>query len=72
MIQMEEASMRPVSTKAERDSIFAVAVVVVFVGGAVCDLDGEEGDGGGDEVDAGVGGLRQHAEGAGEEAGQRA
>ena len=33
----------------------AVAVVVVVVGGAVCDLDGEEGDGGGDEVDAGVG-----------------
>ena len=36
---------------------FAVAVVVVVVGGAVGDLDGEEGDGRGDEVDAGVGSL---------------
>ncbi len=49
---------------------FAVAVVVVLVGGAVGDLDGEEGDGGGAEVDAGVGGLGEHAEGAGEEAGK--
>jgi hypothetical protein len=32
----------------------AMAVVVVLVGGAVGDLDGEEGDDGGDEVDAGV------------------
>ena len=61
--------MRPVSTKAESDSIFAVAVAVVVVGGAVGGLDGEEGDGGGDEIDGGVGGLGQHAERAGEEPG---
>ena len=47
-----------------------MAVVVVVVGGAVGDLDGEEGDGGGDEVDAGVGGLGEHAERAGEDAGE--
>jgi len=48
----------------------AVAVGVVGVGGSVGDLYGEEGDGGGDEVDAGVGGFGEHAEGAGEEAGE--
>ena len=48
----------------------AVAVGVVVVGGAVGDLDGEEGDGGGDEIDAGVRGFGEHAEGAGEEAGE--
>src|ERR1700677_2635019 len=48
----------------------AVAVGVAGVGGAVGDLDGEEGDGCGDEVDAGVGGFGEHAEGAGEEAGE--
>jgi hypothetical protein len=47
----------------------AVTIVVALVGGAVGDFDGEEGDGGGDEVDAGVGGLAQQAEGAGDEAG---
>ena len=47
----------------------AVAVVVLLVGGAVGDADGEEGDGGGDEVDAGVGGFGEHAERAGEDAG---
>ena len=49
---------------------FAVAVGVVVVGGAVGDLDGEESDGGGDEIDGGVGGLGEHAERAGEEAGE--
>ena len=68
-IQTQEASMRPVSTKAERLSIFAVAVVVLIVGGAVGDLHGEEGDGGGDEVDGGVRGFGEHAERTGEEAG---
>jgi len=48
----------------------AVAVVVAGVGGAVGDLDGEEGDGGGDEVDAGVCSLGEHAERAGEKAGE--
>ena len=47
-----------------------MAVVVLVVGGAVGDADGEEGDGGGDEVDAGVGGLGEHAERAGEDAGE--
>ena len=48
----------------------AVAIGVVGIGGAVGDVDGEEGDACGDEVDAGVGGLGEHAEGAGEEAGE--
>ena len=47
----------------------AVAVVVVFVGGAVGHLDGEEGEGCGDEVDGRVRGLGEHAEGPGEETG---
>ena len=50
---------------------FAVAVVVVCVGGAVGDLDREQGDGGGDEVDGGMGRLAQHAERAGEHAGEQ-
>ena len=41
---------------------FAMAVGVIVVGGAVGGADGEEGDGGGDEVDGGVRGLGQHAE----------
>jgi hypothetical protein len=49
----------------------AVTVVVIFVGGAVGHLDGEEGDGGGDEVDGGVRRLAQHAERAGEQAGEQ-
>jgi len=40
----------------------AMAIGVDGVGGAVGDLDGEECDGGGDEVDAGVRGLREHSE----------
>jgi hypothetical protein len=40
----------------------AVAVVVVFVGWAVGDVDGEESNDGGDKVDAGVGGLGDHTE----------
>ena len=47
----------------------AVAVVVVFVGGAAGDLDGEEGDRRGDKIDGGVCGLGQHAERTGEQAG---
>ena len=35
----------------------AVTVVVIFVGGPVGDLDGEERDGGGDEVDCGMRGF---------------
>ena len=49
----------------------AVAVVVVFVGGTVGDLDGEQGDDGGDEVDAGMRGFAEHAERAGEKAGEQ-
>ena len=41
---------------------FAVAVVMVFIGGAIGDADGEKGNDGGDEIDRGVCGLRQHAE----------
>ena len=48
----------------------AVAVGVIGVGGPVGDLDGEESDGGGDEVDAGVSGFGEHAERAGEDAGK--
>jgi len=44
----------------------SMTVVVVLVGGAVGDADGDEGNGGGDEVDAGVRGLAQHAERPGE------
>jgi len=47
----------------------AVAVGVACVGGAVGDVNGEECDGGGDEIDAGVCGLREHAERTGEETG---
>jgi hypothetical protein len=39
----------------------AVAVVVDVVGGAVGDLNGEESDSGGDQIDAGVGRLREHS-----------
>ena len=46
----------------------AVAVVVLFVGGTVGNLDGEEGDGRGDEVDGGVGRLAQHSQRSGEQA----
>ena len=42
----------------------------LVVGGPVGDADGEEGDGGGDEVDAGVRGLGEHAERAGKDAGE--
>ncbi len=48
----------------------AVAVVVLLVGGHVRYADGEEGDGGGDEIDEGVRGLAEHAERAGEQAGE--
>ena len=46
----------------------AVAVGVVLVGGTVGDVDGQEGDDGGHQVEAGVGGLGQHPEAAGHEA----
>ena len=45
-----------------------MSVGVVGIGRAVGDLDGEEGDAGGDEVDAGVCGLGEHTERTGEEA----
>ena len=50
----------------------AMAVGVAVVGGTVGDLDGEEGDAGSDEIDAGVCGLGEHAKRAGEEAGDEA
>ena len=49
----------------------SVTVVVIFVGGPVGDLDGEEGDRSGAEVDAGVCGLGEHAQRAGEQSGQQ-
>ena len=47
----------------------AVAVGVVFVGGLAGDADGEEGEAGAEQVDAGVGGVGEHAERAGEDSG---
>src|ERR1700690_2554809 len=47
---------------------FAMAVLVVGVGGFVGEAHGKEGDGGGDQVEKGVGGFRQNAEAAGGDA----
>ena len=63
--------MMPVSTKADERFDLAVAVVVIFVGGPVGDLDREERDGGGDEIDGGVRGLGQHTERSGEDSGEQ-
>ena len=49
----------------------AVAVVVVVIRGTVGGAHAKEGDRGSDEIDAGVGGLREHAERAREDAGEQ-
>ena len=67
MIQAQVSSSRPVSTKAEKFSIFAVAVLMIGVGGLVGDADREKSQQRGDQVEAGVRGFRKNTQAAGAE-----